>query len=259
MDENTLRELFGWVPPQGSPNFRKITAGGTTYLDIVIPVGGFLSHLCIPLAGRPDLTRPHGYPTYLHYLRSRLERYVQQHGTDEGFVLSDDDLEEIRAEILDFYRRRRFLLEAAAGAKEFGVVVSDGRHAIELMDMLEKYSPDRQALQDHRKYEPYIRAHITQAQALLCMQDEDYRGLAQVVKEGIAAIQKFDEEHEPWEYSDIDESIYPQSLIGHLKKMAVQLLQSAQDAAVEEERYETAGVIRDLLVEFQDSDIEDRK
>ena len=252
MDEKTVRELFGWFPPERSPNFRKITAGGTEYLDIVIPIGGFLTHACIPLTGRPDMSRPHGHETFLQYLRSRAAKYTAEHGTDEGFELSDDDLEEIAAEIMDLYRRRRFLLEGAAGAREFEVVVRDGNHAIELMDMLEKYSPDREGLQNHRKYEPYIRSHITQAQALLRMQEEDYGGLARAVKEGIAAIQKFDEEHEPWQYSDIHESTYPQSLIGHLKKMAAELLQGGQDAAVEQERYEAAGVIRDLLAEFKD-------
>ena len=71
MDEETLRGLFGWLPPGGSPNFRKITAGGTEYLQIVIPIGGFLTYACIPLAGRPDMSRPHGYETFLHYLRSQ--------------------------------------------------------------------------------------------------------------------------------------------------------------------------------------------
>jgi len=253
MDEKTLRELFGWRPPGGSPNYRKIGVGGTDFLQIVISVGAFVAHACVPLSGRPDMSRPYGYRTFLDCLRARLKQYVQEHGTDEGFELSDHDREEIRWEILDFYRRRRFLLEAVTAASEFDAVVRDGMHALELMDMLERYYPDPEAARDHRKYEPYIRFHMTQARALMHIECEDYKAMTHALSQGIGAIRVFDQSHKPWEYSDLDESLYPEKLMGNLKRMGCELLHEAQNLAVKEEHYENAAVIRDLLAELEES------
>jgi len=251
MDEEIIRELLGWVPPPGAPNYRRIQADGRSYLQIVLPMGGFPTYVCIPRTGRPDMSRPHGYDTFLDYLRVRLKEHVEKHGSDEGFVLSEEDLDEIRDEIMDFYRRRRFLLEAAAPAREFAVVVSDAQHALALMDMLDRYCMDRERVRNHRKYEPYIRCHMVQGQMLMLLQQRDYPAIARVVREGIASLEEFDRTHEAWEYADIDQSIYPRSLIGHLRQMVLELLRKGQQEAVETEQYETAGLLRDLIAEFQ--------
>ena len=167
MDEKTIRDMFGWVPEPEAPNFRKIRAGDTEFLQILVPMGGLAGYACIPLSGRPDMSRPYGCESVLEHLKRRLAVHVREHGNEEGFRLDEHTLDDIRDEILDYYRRRRFLLETAAPAGEFGVVVRDGQHALDLIDMVDTYSGDSERAWSHRKYEPYIRCHITEAQALL--------------------------------------------------------------------------------------------
>jgi hypothetical protein len=251
MDEHTIRDVFGWMPPEGGGNFRKITAGGIDYLQIMVAMGAFAAHSCIPLQGRPDMSRPHGHATMLEFLRARLDRHVLENGSDEGFELGEQDVAEVQEEIMDFYRRRRFLLETAAPAKEFAVVISDGQHALQLMDLLEQYSADQQRVRDHRKYEPYIRCHIIQARILQRLDVADYAEIAETVRTGIAELQEFSRNHQAWEYADIDESIYPNALIAYLRKLAVGVLERGQEDAVQQEEYEAAAVIRDLIAEFR--------
>ncbi|MCK4284208.1 MAG: hypothetical protein KAX44_07820 [Candidatus Brocadiae bacterium] len=254
MEHKAIRDLFGWVPSRGKPNYRKVTAGHTEYLQILVSFDGFPTYACIPLRGRPDMSNPHGHETFLDFLRARVEAYTRSKGTDEGFQLSEADLAEIRDEILDFYRRRRFLLEAATPAREFEVVVRDGDHALKLMEMLDRYSPDSDQAWTHRKYEPYIKCHMIQARLLQLLDAGDYRAAVTAAREGIAAIAEFDRGHEAWEYSEMDESIHPRSLIGHLEEMVVKLLGEAQQQAVEKESYESAALIRDLLTGFDPND-----
>ena len=251
MDEKTIRELLGWVPSEGIPNFRKIRMGSKDYLQIFIPVGGFPAYAWIPLQGRPDLSRPHGEETFLGYLRSRLEEFKRTKGTDEGFVLAEEDLEECGNEILDFFRRRRFLLEDAAIAGEFEVVVNDGKHTLELMNMLERYCADKDRVWGHRQYEPYIRSHMVQAEALLHLQKGDYGGMVAAVKDGIRKMEDFDQGHGRWEYGDVHESVLPRNLINYLGEMAIKLLEESLKKAVKSEDYETAAVIRDMKAEFE--------
>jgi len=251
MDEGTIKEVLGWVPPEGGANFRKVRMGSKDYLQIFIPVGGFPAYAWIPLQGRPDMSRPHGEETFLGYLRSRLEEFKRRKGTDEGFMLAEEDVNECGKEILDFYRRRRFLLEDAAIAGEFEVVVNDGQHSLELMNMLERYCADKDRVWAHRQYEPYIRSHIVQAKALLHLQKGDYRGMVAAVKKGIREIEDFDQGHGQWEYGDVHESVLPRNLIRYLAEMTIKLLGESLKRAVKEEDYETAAVIRDLKAEFE--------
>jgi len=251
MDKKSIREMFGWLPPGQGPSYRKIVADGEEYLQIAMPMGGFSAHACIPLTGRPDMSRPHEHATFLEFLKRRLAAYVQEHGTDVGFALSEDDLDEAGEEILDFYRRRRFLLEVAAAAALFNTVIRDGQHTLALMDMIDKYSLDRERAWAHRKYEPYIRCHMVQARVLMALQAEDYAGIARAVQQGIGLLDEFAREHELPEYDDLDESIYPHALIEHLTKMGVELLQGGQEQAIQEENYEGAAVIRDLIAQLE--------
>ncbi len=251
MDENTLRELFGWMPDGEAPNYRRVEFEGRSYLQILIPMGMFAGYACIPLQGRPDMSRPHGKESVLRHLRERLEAYVQRHGSDVGFQLTEEDLDEIADEVMDYYRRRRFLLEDASPAGEFGVVISDGEHALAMLDLLDRYSPDRERVWNHRKYEPYIRCHVIKARVLSRLVYEDYPGIVTEIEKGLSTMRALDEEHEAWEYADIDDTIRPQGLFEHLREMGMELLQAGQENAVEQERYEQAGVIRDLIAQFE--------
>ena len=50
--------------------------------------------------GRPDGFRPEGYESLLEYHQDQLDKYIEQHGNDEGFYLDPEDCSAMRNEAL---------------------------------------------------------------------------------------------------------------------------------------------------------------
>src|SRR5881275_2809868 len=98
MDET----LQGWSyePEPGEVIAREVRArDGRMVIQIRVELGV----LQLEVGGRPDGTRPHGFPTYLEYLRHRAAtRGAAQHGKSPSWTMSPEHCVEADREFVQF-------------------------------------------------------------------------------------------------------------------------------------------------------------
>ncbi len=128
----------------------------------VIQVRVDLGMLQIETEGRPDGTRPHGFPTYFDYLRS-LAAKAEKAGKE--FVLSEDHAEEADREFTQYYHRRIAWLTLRA----FDKATADADHTLAFMDFVRDHAPGEEYVQAHEQYRPFVLYHRTQAAAALAV------------------------------------------------------------------------------------------
>ena len=106
--------------------------------------------------GRPDGSRPGGYPTCLDWLHA----VAAEEG--ESFALDERRCLEIDREFVQFFHRR----VAWLALREFERAVADADHTLALMDFSSLHAPDVGWAEMHEQYRPFVLFHRTQAAAL---------------------------------------------------------------------------------------------
>ena len=134
MDAFDLTDLLrSWPYEPGRVNARRITGrDGRPKLQVRIDLGV----LQVEMEGRPDAQRPHGLDALLLYQQDRLERYIQQSGGREGFVLSPEECRTLREEAVQYYHR--YVGMFALG--DFASVVRDTSRNLQLFDLCRDFA-----------------------------------------------------------------------------------------------------------------------
>lgn len=230
--------LAGWEHRPGRVCARMIEADdGRDVLQMRIELGV----LQMESQGRPDGSRPGGWPTYFDFLRAKAER------KGESFRLSDRNCVEIDREFLQFYHRRICWLEL----KEFERAVDDADHTLALMDFVRDRSPDADWTEAHEQYRPFVMFHRAQARALASLTEGDGEAAIELINRGIDELRTldvvdFDEEpvFEEDEFverlEELRESIRESFSVGITLKEQL-------DLAVQREEYELAARLRDQI------------
>jgi hypothetical protein len=196
--------------------------------------------LQMEMDGRPDGTRPAGCDTYLDHL---LAVSLAQR---EGFVLDDDQCDEIDREFVQYYHRRISWLRL----QEYERAVQDADHTLRLMKFCRDHSPDEHWTMSHEQYRPFVLFHRTQAAALAALQDDKPEAAIQEINRGLEILQEVFEEHGVEEHFEDDE------LVQRLHELRESLrdeykvgktLHERLAEAVAEEKYELAAQLRDEL------------
>lgn len=198
--------------------------------------------------GRPDNSRPHGFDTLLAYHLSRLEEYQAEHGTTLGFELSREECEAVRLEASLFYRRyiALFVLE------EFEGVLRDTTHSIALFDLCREFAQDPQdrgVLEEFRAYVLMMNARALAYHAL--QQDEPASALAHINRGMLDIKAHLEEMGKPDLVEKCEEIKILKALAKEVDKKvptnSVIHTRKALRAAVEQERFEEAALLRDRL------------
>lgn len=228
-------------------NVRIIVAeDGRSVLQVRLPLGIEQYEM----DGRPDRHRPSGFESVLAYTEDRLRQHIIDNGSDAGFEISTDDVEELQAEGVLFYYRYLLLYQL----QYYDLVVRDTEHNVHLCDLLERYCPDEEARNSVLQFRPYILRMHAAARAM-GIQHGTLEGNAEsILTEAIATIEDLEEIESPaFQFEQVRSANYLRSMLRSIGE-ADQNPQSETDPlrdelrdAIDREDYERAAHIRDQL------------
>lgn len=189
--------------------------------------------------GRPDGTRPGGYPTFGDWLTA----LARQEG--EAFALDGRRCGEIDREFVQFFHRR----VAWLALREFDRAVVDADHTLSLMDFSSLHSPDRSWAEMHEQYRPFVLFHRTQAAALGRLEENGAAAAIAEIDAGarlIRAVLADDVSGDPDEDELLAKLSEMKAAIAEHYEVQPSLAQQLADA-IAAEQYERAAQLRDKL------------
>ncbi len=241
--------IQGWPydPEPGEVLAREIRArDGRTVLQVRIELGV----LQLEVAGRPDGLRPHGFTTYLDYLRHCAAvrgKADAAHGAT--WKMSKGQSAEADREFIQFNHRR----EAWLALRRYDPAIRDADHALALLDFFLRHGQDEDFVASHEQLRGPVLFHRTQALTILALENRRYEDAIDMLREGVEGISAHQQDW--WDPRDLGESPNP-ALIGHLLNFEQQIrdnyrvektLREQLDDAVAREDYEQAARLRDRI------------
>jgi hypothetical protein len=189
---------------------------------------------------RPDGQRPGGADTYLDWM------HQQAFHAGEGFVLSEEQCDEIDREFLQFYHRRVCWL----ALREFRRAVADADHTLALMDFVKRHSPSEEWTLAHEQYRPFVLFHRTQAAALNALENAGPEEAITAINDGLQRMREFFAEHDAEDRFEDDEMVLRlRELQDSLRDRynVGKTLEERLAEAIQAEEYELAAKLRDQL------------
>lgn len=206
-----------------------------------------LGLLQMEVDGRPDGKRPYGFESYLEYQFDVLRRYKERHGSDEGFRITAEDANKVRAEGVQYYHRYLsfFYLEDWVG------VVRDTARNLAMFDLLWNYGPEEEKWASEQ-FRPYVLMMNTRAKVSLTLQERDYDLALKQLEGGIAAIEAHYTKHERGDLTAQSQELeflreWAEKVRKRKPLSPREKLQRALEEAISAEAYERAAQIRDQL------------
>lgn len=241
--------IQGWPydPEPGEVAAREVRArDGRTVVQVRVELGV----LQMEVNGRPDGARPHGFSTYLDYLRYRAAGRTKVGGvTEPSWTMSSEHRTAADREFVQFYHRR----VAWLALQHYGKALLDADHTLALMDFVCRHGGDSQYVDSHERFRGLVLFHRTQAAAALALERRKPEEAVDAVREG---VEKLGEHHLQWSDTHETEDTPNPTLIEQLhvleseirKSFAVRkTLREQLDEAVAIEDYERAARLRDEI------------
>lgn len=241
--------LRGWPtePGPGELLAREVrTRDGRSVIQVRVELG----ILQLETEDRPDGTRPHGFATYLEYLRHRaLQRSLFVDGKTPPWTMGPDHCTEADREFVQFYHRR----VAWLALQRYDKALRDADHTLGLMDFVAEHGINDEYIESHERLRGLVLFHRAQAAAALALErrrpDEAIDALHDGVRGLAAHKQLWDEEHEDEDVPDLSLIEQLQQLDREIRKnfSVPKTLREQLDEAVEREDYERAARLRDQI------------
>lgn len=217
---------------------------------MVVQVRVELGVLQMEVGGRPDGTKPHGFATYLDYLRYRAAgRGQAPGGKAPTWAMAPEHCVEADREFVQYYHRRVAWLTL----QRYDKALLDADHTLALMDFVCQHGIDEEYVSSHERFRGLVLFHRTQAAAALALERRKPEEAIDIVREGrdrlIAHHNRWSEEHEQAETPNppLIEQLH---VLEHeiRKNFAVEkTLREQLDEAVAHEDYERAARLRDQI------------
>ncbi len=116
---------------------------------MVLQVRIELGVLQLEITGRPDGLRPHGFVSYLDYLRhSAAGRGQAPGGKAPAWVMSAHQCSEADREFIQFYHRR----VAWLALRRFDKAIHDADHTLALMDFIRRHGIEEEYIASHEQF-----------------------------------------------------------------------------------------------------------
>jgi hypothetical protein len=243
--------LHGWPyePESGEVIAREVQArDGRTVLQIRVELGV----LQLEVSGRPDGTRPHGFATYLEYLRYRSAARGIVAGVSNktpAWRMSQEHCTETDREFVQFSHRRMAWL----ALMRYDRALRDADHTLALMDFVVAYGLDDDYIASHERFRGLVLFHRSQAAAALALERRRPEEAIDIVREGVAQLGRHQEE---WFGDRASDESPDQTLIEQLLVLEHEIrknfgvgktLREQLDEAVGREDYERAARLRDQI------------
>src|SRR5262245_47115309 len=173
--------LQGWPfeSESGEVLAREVRArDGRKVLQIRVELG----MLQLEVEGRPDGTRPHGFATYLDYLRHRAAgRGLAPGGKAPPWTMSPEHCAEADREFVQFYHRR----VAWLSLQRYARALADADHTLAMMDFVARHGPTAEYIASHERFRGLVVFHRTQAAAALALERRKPDEAIDAVHDGI--------------------------------------------------------------------------
>src|SRR4051795_9625441 len=158
--------IQGWPfdPEPGEVIAREVRAkDGRMLIQIRVELG----LLQLEVSGRPDGTRPHGFVTFLDYLRYRAAgRGQAPGGKAPPWTMSPEHCVEADREFVQFYHRRVAWLTL----QRYDKALLDADHPLALMDFVCEHGIDDEVIPSDERFRGPVLFHRTQAAAALALE-----------------------------------------------------------------------------------------
>jgi UvrB/uvrC motif len=237
--------MKGWSYELDTVQARIVKAGGgRDVLQMRLDLGV----LQMELNDRPDGTRPHSFPTYFDYLKSKS---TAAELAGKAFTLNIEHCNEADREFMQYYQRRICWLSLG----EFGRAVTDANHTLAFMDFVRDHSPSEDYTAAHEQYRGFVLFHRTQAEAAGLAENGDPPAAIAALKRGTEQIRQFLADHASDEDDDDADNDPMLAQLASLEKQIRQrhklrdTLEEQLAKAVADEDYERAAKIRDRIRE----------
>lgn len=184
MNRDIANIMKAWEYNPNIINVRKIMGDdGREKIQIRVALG----ILQMEVDGRPDGKTPHDEESFLDYYKLLLKRLGPLDGTTDEFFFTDQDMKNIDAEIMQYYHRRIcfFALRDYINAKR------DAEHNLQLMNLIKKYCRDKDYIQSHEQYRPFVILEITRAASLENLDKKNYAEAMRYIGDAINIIECF--------------------------------------------------------------------
>ena len=203
------------------------------------------------LDGRPDGKRPLGRESMMEEYQARLENYRSAHGSDSGFTITHDDFANLQGEGVLYYFRYLVLFQIG----DFVRTARDTEHNLNLFSLVEKYGDNDEDRKELLQYKPYVVRMNAIARAMISLHKEMKDTAEDILNGAINAIEGMHEIDTPaFQFERVRSLNYLKATLKQIhekKETPLDALRSELTAAIEEEDYEKAAVIRDRIHEAE--------
>jgi hypothetical protein len=198
--------------------------------------------------GRPDGYRPHSCDSLLAYHQKRVIKHEHRNGTGLGFGLTREECQELRVEASLFYRRyvALFVLE------EYSDVFRDTSHSLSIFDLCRDYAMETEDRVSLEEFRPYVLMMDARARAYHALEEGQPASALAHINRGVMHIKAhLDEFGQPDAEKKSEELKILRTLATELgarvPKDSIIVTRKALRAAIQEERFEDAARLRDVL------------
>jgi len=243
--------IQGWPyePEPGEVIAREVQArDGRTVVQIRVELGV----LQLEVTGRPDGARPHGFATYLDYLRYRAAAKgnpAVASAKEPRWRMAPEHCTEADRELVQFAHRR----VAWLSLMRYDRALRDADHTLALMDFVAEHGINDEYIAGHERLRGLVLFHRSQAAAALALERRKPEEAIDIVREGMAQITRRQDELAVERISDEapDQTLIEQLLVLEQeirKNFSVgETLREQLDEAVAREDYERAARLRDHI------------
>ena len=236
--------LENWDYQPGQIIVRKFTGrDGQAKIQLRVDLG----LLQMNVHGRPDGKKPMGHASLFEYHETRLKKHMEEHGSDDAFVLKAEDCAKLQLEALQFHHRYICLLEL----QDYEGVVRDTNRNLSVFDFVARYAESEELAWALQQFRPQLLLIQVRARASEKLAGKRYREAIQDVERGIGEIRQFYSETGRNDIEHSAEVQYLENWIGEINSSRPltkrEKLELALHEAVRQEDYEKAAEMRDKL------------
>ena len=253
MDFDISRLLDDWDYKPGQMSVRKFTAkDGTEKIQLRLDLGV----LQMNASGRPDGKRPFSYPSLFEYHKTRLQKYVADHGgSDEGFALDAEACAKLQMEALQYHHRYICLLELC----DYNAVIRDTERNLEVFDFVEKQAESDELSWALQQFRPQLFMIQARARATLALDAQDFSGALGEIDASLERIRQFYRDYSREDYLEDSPEIaslenWREEINQKRPLSKKEKLELALNDAVQREDYEKAARVRDALRNLKTGD-----
>ena len=221
---------------------------------IVIQVRVELGLHQMEIDGRPDGVRPHGFTTFLDYLRHRAAgRGLAPEGNSPPWSMNERQCVEADREFVQFHHRRAAWLTL----ERYEKALADADHTLALMDFVCRHAESADYIASHERLRDLVLFQRTRAAVALALKKDRPEEAIDLVRDGAEALsatiskgaldQEEDDEPDDTPNAALVEQLkYLENEIRKNYAVAPTLREQLVEA-ITRENYERAALIRDQI------------